>query len=69
MLLNCINLTSSQYRGYLYNPLDPQPSILNPQPLDPQPFRITPSTKLKMGDLGLVYYRVRPIGRPFLFIS
>ena len=35
------NLTSSQYRGYFYNPLDPQPSTLNPQPLDPQPPRPT----------------------------
>ena len=70
-----INLASSQYRGYLYNPLDPQPSTLNPQPLDPQPPRPTTipnyplDPKLKMGDLGLVYNRVRPIGGPFLFIT
>ena len=38
---NCINLPSSQYLCYPYNPLDPQPSTLNPQPLDPQPPRPT----------------------------
>ena len=73
--LNCINLTSSQYRGYLYIPLDTQPSTRNPQPLDPQPPRPTTipnyplDLKLKMGDLGLVYNRVRPIGGPFSFIT
>ena len=72
-----MNLTSSQYQGYLYNPFDPQHSTLNPQPTTPR--LTTPSThnhselpprsKLKMGDLGLVYNRVRPIFGPFLFIS
>ena len=73
-LPNCNNLASIQYRGYLYNPLDPQPSTLNPQPLDPQPPRPTtipnypPRPKLKMGDLGLLYNRVGPKVDPF-FIS
>ena len=37
----CINLTSSQYRGYLYN-RPPRPTTLDPQPTTPRP--TTPST-------------------------
>ena len=70
VLISQVNIGVTFITPSTHNPRPSTPRVLDPQPPRPTTIPNYPlDPKLKMGDLGLVYIRVRPIGGPFLFIT